>query len=131
MLFLNSNDCKGSNLTWFVNDIDLNNLPKANINVMQVVLSHLFYPINSTNNTLQFTDSAGNTITITVPIGVYSAATLATVIQALIVAPLTATIAVTYSSITDVMTFTSTNSTTFYISAGTLAPFLSITYSTI
>jgi len=123
MVYLNKNDCQGSNLTWFINDPDLAHLPRANIYVMQVVLSNLFYPINSTNNTLVIVDQAANTITITVPQGQYSGSSLAAAIQSLIAAPLTATIAVTYSSVTDVMTFTSTNAVNFaLVSGGLLVP---------
>lgn len=90
---------------------NINNNLKA-FRIVSVQIPFKFYPVNSTNNLIYFMEGA-SPATATIPIGNYSASTLATAIVTAmnLVSPSLSTYTVTYNNTTDAFTFT--------ISAGT------------
>jgi hypothetical protein len=76
------------------------------IKLITAQLPYIWDPVNLTNNTFIYT-TGGVPTTITVPVGYYTGATLATQLQSLISA-VTAGMTVTYSSTTFTFTFTQT-----------------------
>ena len=131
LLFLNSKDCQGSNLTWFFSDPQMANIPQCNILVEQVVLTNMFYPINSNNNVLTIQDSANNIGYLQLPYGEYSGSSICSALQSLVGAPLTCTLSFTYSTVTNCITITSTNAVSFQVISSPLAQSLGFSNTTL
>jgi hypothetical protein len=84
----------------------------AAIKIVEVQIPFTWYVINSNNNTFLFTDSLTFNAIITIPVGNYTGASLATTLGTLLTAATATafTYTVTYSSVTGKFTFQDSNS---------------------
>lgn len=90
------------------------------IKILEVQIPYSWYVFNSVNNTFTMTEN-GTSVTVTIPIGNYTASSLATALGTAItaVSPNTLTYTVTYSNLTQKFIFTSSsNSLVFYFTFG-------------
>jgi hypothetical protein len=62
--------------TFIKSDLRIN----SRFQVVSVIVPNTYYPVNTNNNTIHWTDSGANDITTTLPVGTYTPGTLATAI---------------------------------------------------
>lgn len=89
------------------------------IKVLEAEISFSWDVFNSVNNSFTITESVGGTKTITIPVGNYTGAAIATALTtAFVTAGTTATYTVTYSGLRNRLVFTSSTNNTFLLSFG-------------
>lgn len=91
----------------------------AALKVLEAEISFSWDVFNSINNTFTITESVGGTKTITIPVGNYTSAAIATALTtAFVTAGTTATYTVTYLGLRNRLVFTSSTNNSFYFSFG-------------
>ena len=89
------------------------------IKVLEAEISFSWDVFNSVNNSFTITESVGGTSTVTIPVGNYTGAAIATALTtAFVTAGTTATYTVTYSGLRNRLVFTSSTNNSFLLSFG-------------